>query len=95
MEQLEAEVVALRVRNAALEEENQNLRARVASLLDQGRALAARARVWIAGLRGDSTALRDIAEAPTLTESRIDATLLPDGRDQALGELQRRRVVAI
>lgn len=94
-EQLEAEVVALRVRNAALEEENKTLRARVASLLDQGRALAARARVWIAGLRGDGTAMRDLGEAPTLTESRIDATLLAGGRDQALVELQRKRAVAI
>lgn len=94
-EQLEAEVQALRARNAELEEENRTLRARVASLLDQGRALAARARLWISGLRGDRDALRDIAEAPTLTEGRIDATLMAGGRDQAIAELNRRRVVAI
>lgn len=90
VEQLEAEVVALRVRNAALEEENKTLRARVASLLDQGRALAARARVWIGALRGDLAAVRDAGEAPTITEAKIDATLGVGPAD-----IQRRRVVAI
>jgi hypothetical protein len=91
----EAENRDLRTRLAAVEAENATLRARVASLLDQGRAVVARARTWIGALRGDRTALRDISEAPTLTEGRIDGTLLPDGRDQALADLQRRRVVAI
>lgn len=90
VEQLEAEVVALRVRCAALEEENKTLRARVAALLDQGRALAARARIWIGALRGDPASLRDAGEAPTLTEGRID-TALGISRD----DLQRRRQSAI
>lgn len=95
VEQIETENRTLRARVVELEQENATLRARVASLLDQGRALAARARTWIAGLRGDRDAMRDIAEAPTLTEARIDAKLLPDGRDQAIAELHRKRAVAI
>lgn len=63
---------------------------RIAHLLDQGRALAARARVWIGALRGDPAAVRDAGEAPTITEGRIDATLGVSPAD-----IQRRRVVAI
>lgn len=79
-----------RERVAALESENATLRARVASLLDQGRALAARARLWIGAMRGDPAAVRDAGEAPTITETKIDATLGVGAAD-----IQRRRVVAI
>lgn len=90
LRELEAEQAALRARVVELETENRTLRERVAALLDQGRALAARARVWIGALRGDQASLRDAAEAPTLTEGRIDAAL---GVSQA--DIQRRRQAAI
>lgn len=89
-EKAEAEAASLRARVAELEQENGTLRERVSALLDQGRALAARARTWIGALRGDPAAVRDAGEAPTLTEGRIDAAL---GVSQA--DLQRRRVAAI
>lgn len=79
-----------RERVAALESENATLRARVAILLDQGRALATRARLWIGAMRGDPAAVRDAGEAPTLTECRIDATLGVGPAD-----IQRRRQAAV
>lgn len=85
-----AELVESRAKLVAAEAEITTLRDRVASLLDQGRALAARARVWIGALRGDPAAVRDAGEAPTLTEGRIDATLGVSPAD-----IQRRRMVAI
>ena len=87
---LEIERERLRAEKAELEQENATLRARVASLLDQGRALAARARLWIGALRVDPAAARDAGEAPTLTEGKIDATLGVSPAD-----IQRRRVAAI
>lgn len=85
-----AELVERRAKLAAAEAEITTLRARVASLLEQGRAVISRARVWIGALRGDPTALRDAAEAPTITEGKIDVALGVSPAD-----LQRRRQAAI
>lgn len=75
---------------SAAEAEITTLRARVASLAEQGRAVISRARVWIGALRGDPATVTVAGEAPTITETKIDATLGVGPAD-----IQRRRMVAI
>ncbi len=87
---LERELAETKAKLAVLEEENKTLRARVAALLDQGKALIARSRTWLGALRGEPAAVRQVGEAPTISEGKIDA-VLGVGRD----DIQRRRVAAI
>lgn len=82
-ESAEAEVRSLSDRLAAADAE-------IGRLRDKLRAVIDRARVWIGALRGEPAAVRAAAEAPTVSEAKIDGVLgvSPD-------EIQQRKVAAI
>lgn len=79
----EAELAETR---AALERE----KAENAKLRDKLGAVLERARFWFSALRGEPSAVREITEAPTLSQGKIDSAL---GVSQA--DVQRRRVAAV
>lgn len=82
-ESAEAEVRSLSDRLAAADAEISKLREKLRRVVD-------RARVWFGALRGEPDAMRAAAEAPTISEGKIDVAL-GVSRD----EVQRRRVAAI
>ena len=81
-ERAEAENRSLTDRLAAADAENVRLRDKLRQVLE-------RAKSWIGALRGEPSAVREIAEAPTVSQGKIDGAL---GVSQA--DVQRRRVAA-
>lgn len=82
-EKAEAEARSLAVRLAAADAESSRLRDKLRQVLE-------RAKTWIGALRGEPAAVRAAAEAPTVSEQKIDSAI-----GATTADLQRRRLAAV